>query len=40
MRDSALRGSPWLPVVISTTCSGGYWFSSSTLISVPSGMCI
>ena len=40
MRDSALRGSPWLPVVISTTCSGEYWFSSSTLISVPSGMCI
>ena len=31
MRDRALRGSPWLPVVTSTTCSGGYWFSSSTL---------
>ena len=29
-----------LPVVTSTTCSGGYWFSSSTLIRVPSGMCI
>ena len=27
-------------VVMSTTCSGGYWFSSSTLMRVPSGMCI
>ena len=36
----AHRGSPWLPVVTSTTCSGGYWLSSSTLMRVPSGMCI
>ena len=34
------QGFALLPVVMSTTCSGGYWFSSSTLMRVPSGMCI
>ena len=37
MRDSADSGSPWLPVVISTTFSGGYLLTSSTSMRTLSG---
>ena len=37
MRDRALSGSPWLPVVMSTTWSGGYLLISSMSMSTPSG---
>ena len=39
MRDSADSGSPWLPVVMSTTFSGGYLLISSMGISTLSGAC-
>ena len=36
--ESAESGSPWLPVVQITSFSGGYLFTSSMSMSIPSGM--
>ena len=36
IRVRALMGSPWLPVVITVTCSGGYFLTSAMSMSTPS----